>query len=294
MNAIILRAETSDFIAIDVCYRLLNTPIAKKYVHLLNASLSNAGESATRNTMIVSEHSSAQINNALCELNLLVKSLANQHPILKEWKVYPENIGQPELNKLHECFEKFERYQVGTLLEIREKFSSLNHQIHLIEGLLDRSKQKSENPKIYFSTEPYLVAQELLEPSDYEFLDVQLKPGRLYMGYYTVGKNWLSVYRQNDLALIKDRKISPQTHANTQIVGILSGSSYFQMNNGDIIDDFYRWWDANNVSQYGYEKKNWQSLALGWLPIAELDCVPRNELLKKYLSITKINGIQLV
>jgi len=295
MCKLIVEGQTFDGRKLELNYLLFENPVVQKFISLLKKSLTPDGLCAMKNTVIVKSSMVAQRENAINRLRDLTLELSGKHWILNGWKTWPDRIDQSTLNALHYCFETFERENaISASSDICMSFAALNRQIHLVEGLLDNSCGfDSSCPKVFFSSEPLTIETEVLEESDYDHIEIQLKPGRLYMGYYTIGKNFLTIYRQNDLSLVQQRKVAPQTRANTQIVGLLGANDIHLISNGELIRDFFNWWDKNRIDEFGYDRKNKAILALGWFPLGQLDFPSAQGDSQQFFELEDIKSMRL-
>lgn len=221
-------------------------------------------------TIIVDNHAQRRAEE-LERLNALVTFLDREYGLLGGAAI-PAGIDQNVLNELHSRFETFERSgHASATARIAAAFEDLNRQIHICEGYLAGLDRGDRAPrKVFFSAETIPVLTEPLVTADYDELEIQLKPGTLYMGYYTVGKNFLSVFQQNDLDIVRARRVAPQTCANTQIVGLLASPDLPIPSDEAIRDAFFAWWDENALDHCGYDRRSSSQLALGWFPIAQL------------------------
>jgi hypothetical protein len=120
-----------------------------------------------------------------------------------------------KLNHLHEEFEVYgdrieELRAAGKYTEERhQQFLRLNEQIHLVEDVL---KTKTR-PWPSFAMLYDYVPQEHhmpIKPEDKFWLRPGLQWGKIYLGYNTLGKDWLKVQTDNDLEVIERDMVRPQ------------------------------------------------------------------------------------
>ena len=152
----------------------------------------------------------------------------------------PEQVGldgtltQAELNDLHEQFEVYG----GRVKELHDSFLELNELIHTCEDLFARKKPTSFPvmhctmdfyPQTIFN--PLLDKDRLLLEDDYHW-------GNLYLGYNTLGKDWMGVWIDNDLEVIERSMTQPQQR--------FSAETWFHFGPDDIDNftkrKFYKWW----------------------------------------------------
>ncbi len=122
----------------------------------------------------------------------------------------------PELNYLH---EEFERYgdRCENLMKtadwwsqtLHEDFLELNEIIHLHEDLVYAKKGEFPNMAVLYDYYPQGIHMPILE-RDKIWLTPYLQWGELYLGYNTLGKDWIKVLFDNDLEVIERDQVRPQ------------------------------------------------------------------------------------
>ncbi len=143
-------------------------------------------------------------------------------------------LTQSELNDLHEQFEEYG----GRVTELHDNFLELNELIHTCEDLFAR--KNSENFPVMHCTmdfypqeifTPLLDKDRLLIKSDYKW-------GNLYLGYNTLGKDWIGIWIDNDLEVIERDMVQPQQR--------FSAETWFHFGPDDFnnynIRKFYEWY----------------------------------------------------
>jgi hypothetical protein len=121
-------------------------------------------------------------------------------------------IDREELNRLHTEFELFDQRlrQQHLPLQVCQMFIRLNELIHQCE---DAAQNKTHG-----KTGSYSCLYDLgsgrefyrLQQRDLMLLEAEPQWGGLYLGYATVGKDWLAVYLDRDLALIEQDQVTAQ------------------------------------------------------------------------------------
>jgi hypothetical protein len=122
----------------------------------------------------------------------------------------------PELNYLHEEFERYgDRFEdlMQTAnwwsQELHEDFLQLNEIIHLHEDLLYIKKGAFPNMALLYDYYPQGLHLPILE-RDKLWLTSSLYWGEVYLGYNTLGKDWLKVVVDNDLEVVERDQVRPQ------------------------------------------------------------------------------------
>jgi hypothetical protein len=290
MSRLVIECRTRERSLLHLDYQLLDIPLTARFLRLLSAAGSPA---RMKNTVIVRSAGSGSKDAVFGRLRELVSFLAGSCPALAAGLTLPPELDQAALNALHLRFELFERDSSDQASEdVREGFAELNRQIHVAEGLLAGDLQGEEVAgKTFFSAETDPMCQEALAESDYDHLKAQLEPGGLYMGYYTVGKNFLTIYQQNDVPLVREHRVAPQTQANTQIVGLLGGPPVPLQSDDEIRAGFFRWWDRNRIDQLGYDRTSRPQLALGWFPLGRLAHPSCREALARFAAVEEVTSM---
>lgn len=183
-----------------------------------------------------------------------------------------ENLDTEKLNYLHEEFEVYGD-RVEELVkdnkyseELHQSFLRLNEAIHLIEDVL----KTRTRPWPSFAMLYDYIPQEYHAPINEEdkfWLRPGLQWGKLYLGYNTLGKDWLKVQVDNDLEVIERDQVRPQERFAAE-TWLNFGPD--QDHNFNLIK-FYYWWKTlpadlqKKVPIYDYNK-----LTLGRFVIGEL------------------------
>lgn len=122
----------------------------------------------------------------------------------------------PELNYLHEEFERYgDRFEVlmrsanWWSQQLHNDFLELNEIIHLHEDLLYVKKDVFPNMAVLYDYYPQGLHMPILE-RDKIWLTAAMKWGELYLGYNTLGKDWLKVIVDNDIEVIERDQVRPQ------------------------------------------------------------------------------------
>jgi hypothetical protein len=127
-----------------------------------------------------------------------------------------DELTTPELNYLHEEFERygdrFEELMLNAIWwsqELHEDFLTLNEVIHLHEDLLYVKKDVFPNMALLYDYYPQGLHMPILE-RDKIWLTPTMMWGEIYLGYNTLGKDWLKVIRDNDIDVVERDQVRPQ------------------------------------------------------------------------------------
>jgi hypothetical protein len=194
------------------------------------------------------------------------------------------------LNILHAEFENY-NYRLNNIEkendnckkffynnDLIENFSQLNINIHNFESLI-KTNNSDCSCLIYFKNDTY---QEQLKLEDYFLFSSELKWGNIYLGYNTIGKNFLNCFLDNDIEKVKNKEINPQKKFSSEFYINFCDTYNDVLNINNF--DFYNWWIKNNISQY-YSNLTIQEYSFGYIPIAYLDGYKIND--EKIINIDK-------
>ena len=121
----------------------------------------------------------------------------------------------PQLNYLHEEFERYgDRYQSmmdgpNWTKELHEDFLQLNELIHLHEDVNISQSQKFPSMALLYDYYPQEIHSPILE-SDKIWITSQFRWGDVYLGYNTLGKDWIKVQMDNDIEVVEREHVRPQ------------------------------------------------------------------------------------
>lgn len=150
-----------------------------------------------------------RLTNVIERINTLYDEPLPTYPEVPELETF-------HLNYLHEEFERYgDRMQEliagGTnwSTEMHEDFLELNEVIHLHEDVLKSKTSPFPNMAVLYDYYPQEIHYPIKE-SDKIWLTPEFKWGELYLGYNTLGKDWIKVMVDNDLEVIERDQVRPQ------------------------------------------------------------------------------------
>ena len=205
------------------------------------------------------------------------------------------------LNLLHEDFEQNANdlqanYQkVSNMISYRDEYlhlsevlNTINNTIHEAEGTFHNYRNFKDNKSYsgFYSTclldsNGWTGARYHFCAEDYQEFSLEQFFGQLCIGYDITGKSLLQAYWTNDLKIVKERKITPQTSFSSNVL------LYFKSHALDcktVYDGFSQWYDRHNIAQYGYSKKI-SDESLGNITIGRLKYVDETEIDLDRLSL---------
>jgi hypothetical protein len=147
------------------------------------------------------------------------------------------------LNVLHQHFEDYGN-RIDTLIEenkfnqsVHDSFLTLNDLIHTLQA-------KRELRLCTTDFYPYISEKINLEDEDYFLFTPDRGWGWLYLGYNTLGKNWMDMAADNDSYKIESR-IQPQNQFSSEFSMDFNLDKFLH---GRRIR-FYEWWQRNKLSE---------------------------------------------
>ena len=135
-----------------------------------------------------------------------------------------EAVDNAVLNQLHFEFEAYgERFKSATsderagLMGLFGDFCQLNDRIHACEGALANRERSLETAwwSLHASFIPDLY--EMLTADMYREFSLDWDFGTLFMGYHTLGKDYMAAFWNNDLDLVRRNEIRPQRISSAEI-----------------------------------------------------------------------------
>ena len=205
-------------------YYFWPTPLKKKYIELFNKNKENPDHSFSSYFNNKLEEDLPQLSTQLKELTELI----NQKYDFMQLPIY-DTFDNEQLNILHAKFEEWEilrrQFKIPKIKTLEQKMLSLNELIHQFEQALAQSTTKSFNmhEQAYYhkltAKHDYMGAILDIQPvglftdieeKDKILLTTQYHWGGLYLGYNTLGKDYMSVCTDNDIRAIENDEVKPQ------------------------------------------------------------------------------------
>lgn len=149
---------------------------------------------------------------------------------------------------------------------LHEAFLLLNEQIHNFEALFKNWDNRTKTLCTCLTDFIPAGLHEDLKPEDYFLFTSDHEWGTMCLGYNTLGKHWSSVYRDNDIDVVKRQAVRPQHRFAAEfymIFGVRQSVTNSRM-------QLYKWWIDNNISEYCDPSMKLEDFALGFIPVARL------------------------
>lgn len=173
-----------------------------------------------------------------------------------------DNINRETLNELHEQFEEYGE-NMDFLYRgesIHRRWLDLNEWIHVTETAMSTQEEDFPNYSALVSVYPPYPGK-MLEEKDKLFLSTDFSWGQLYLGYNTLGKDYMHSCQDNDVRVIINDQIKVQELYGSEVWLCFQQKSHYL---NQIQMDFYNWY--KNLKEDVRRKipiKNLNDLALG-------------------------------
>ena len=250
-------------------YRIYDTDLAHRWIKLTEKNKTQKKELFSKFTNRVY----SELPEVTTNLNKIVTDINKQYD--QQLPVY-DQLNTERLNYLHEQFEvygdrvdEFVKNKTWTD-KLHQLFLRLNEAIHLTEDVL---KTKSR-PWPSFAMLYDYVPQEYhlpIKEEDKFLLRPNLQWGKIYLGYNTLGKDWLKAQCDNDIEVVERDQVRPQERfAAESWLNFGPDQDY-----NTVMMRFYQWYKMlpeelqSKVPVYDYNQLNLGRFILGELIIDE-------------------------
>ena len=250
-------------------YRIYDTDLAHRWIKLTEKNKAQKKELFSKFTNRVY----SELPEVTANLNNIVVNINKQYD--QQLPVY-DSLNTERLNYLHEQFEvygdridKFVKDNTWTD-ELHQLFLRLNEAIHLTEDVL---KTKSRLWPSFAMLYDYVPQEHHLpiKEEDKFLLRPNLQWGKIYLGYNTLGKDWLKAQCDNDIEVVERDQIRPQERfAAESWLNFGPDQDY-----NTVMMRFYQWYKTlpeelqSKVPLHNYSELNLGRFILGELIIDE-------------------------
>lgn len=235
---VIFTFRMKDNTLLDLNYTLYDNPLVNKWWRMVISSIRHHKTLkyvTTNKTMDNVDDLMMSINNVL--------DYINQHydKVLPKF-TDPNELDNDILNYLHEEFEIYgdrieELQQKGNWTpKMHDYFLSLNNYIHMIETAMHSEEDKFANFSCLIDFLPAGVHKNIL-PEERIFVNDKFEWGGLYLGYNTLGKDYLTIYPENDQEVIERDEVRVQERFATEC-WLNFGQTTWATNT----ERFYKWY----------------------------------------------------
>jgi hypothetical protein len=212
MNKCIITFEDKNSQLHNLTYRLCNSSLANKWADMVLENQKFDDKYIHTTLYNVSGSQIPEIHEDI--VNIIKNINAVYHiplPLYEDCSV----LNNEQLNHLHFMFEqhgdRIPELEAKNLhrRETQLMFLRLNELIHTYESALENTRNAFSNMTIMFDYYPQTIFQQI-EPIDKMYVRNNFLWGELYLGYNTLGKDWLTAAGDNDIDLVKRGQVRPQ------------------------------------------------------------------------------------
>ena len=277
--------ELEDGKPLQLLYLLQPNSLREKWLNEVRTALNK--DNAYLNLKI-SNKDRRHLNELIEKINSIVKdiNLAYKRKILMPLDGI-DSVDREKLNKLHESFEIYGEHSacIGGKLyrgeHVHNLWLDLNEWIHITETAMEIGEHDFPNYNALVTVYPPYPGRKL-EEKDKLFLSTEFSWGQLYLGYNTLGKDYVSAFLDNDVRVITNDQVKIQERYSSEVWLYFGQNSYSAK---DLEMGFYRWYET--IEQEAQELipiENLNKLSLGRYYLGHILI---NEDLLKFHSIDK-------
>ena len=236
----ILELDDGELLNLD--YLLQQNSLREKWINEIKTYKSRG---KTSYTSCISNKNRSDVKELTQKLNSIVNELNDGY----ESKILlpiDENIGvsQETLNNLHEKFEEYGENKFSYLGEhVHFLWLALNEWIHITEVAMETTEHTFPQYGAVVTAYPPYPGRKL-EEVDKLFLTTECSWGQLYLGYNTLGKDYMSVLCDKDVRVIINNQIKIQERYSTAVwMCFQDGPQDNHMQNVRV-QQFYQWYQS--------------------------------------------------
>lgn len=222
-------------------FKIYSSGLANRWLDLIIANQAN-GNSIGSAFMNQTEQ---DFRVLMIEMNCITSVINNSYDRILPYFENESFLDQDVLNSLHEEYEIYgDRIED---LKNSEKFDEsvhagflrLNEIIHSCELIIKNSKRDFNSMSLLVDYYPQVLFEKITD-IDKLYLQTSITWGKLYLGYNTLGKDWLEVFDHDDRDVIVRDQVRPQRRfsAETWI------SFHSDTENLNYITKFEKWYDS--------------------------------------------------
>ena len=233
--------ELDDGESLQLDYLLQQNSLREKWINEIR-TYQNKGK--TSFTLNISNKDRSHLNELIEKLNSIIDELNNTYGsniLLTIDK--KKGVNQKILNNLH---EKFEKYGENKFLYLGEHvhflWLQLNEWIHITEVAIETTEDKFPQYGAVITAYPPYPGRKL-EEIDKLFLNTDFSWGHLYLGYNTLGKDYMSAVCDNDTRVIINNQIKVQERYSSEVWLCFQNKTYTNMQKIRELE-FYQWYES--------------------------------------------------
>jgi hypothetical protein len=337
------RFELEDKSPLILTYNLQDNSLTPKWIHVVNERKKETKQSTltqfiTGNSfptepleLKIQNKTSDDLPTLMEKLNSIIIEINKYYdqplPLFTNTKELDHTI----LNYLHEQFELYggrhavlskEGYgnQVGDPnifpgtefnVQFHQLWLDLNQWIHITEGAMDNQEFPHFSCLIQYT--PFVEQGMPIEKEDKLFLEHTAKWGHLYLGYNTLGKDYVHAFWDDDKRVITNDQVRVQKWLSSEVWLDFSKDVPSTVPYKSFELQFYKWWRTLNekervpfvdiselaLGRYFIGEVSFDKAFLDFHPVYEDWLVPNSEIRKNWSievfgKIVKVTGIKIL
>lgn len=277
-------------------YNIFNTDVATRWVNIVKKNINNPIKTILQNM------TAKDINSLREKLDGCVHTINKYYDKKLPLHGDVEQLDTEILNYLHEEFEVYgDRIEDLTVTnpvdwwnkELHEAFLQLNNYIHNYEDINHLIKEGGfPNMAGLFD---HLPAGEHspLEDSDYLYMTTQFVWGGLYLGYNTLGKDFLAIAKDNDIEVLDRDQVRPQQRFATEAWMSYNADSDDSPWNLMQWDHWYKGLTDEQRSKIPVDSRRNLGLGRIWIGSVNLNTLPKRKLMEPDLDKWRVSNSDL-
>lgn len=186
-----------------ILYKLIDSPLTQRWIDLININKSRPDNTLSG---VFSNRTVNDVQKLTDDINQLVTNINQEYHI--QLPIY-EQLDNKKLNYLHEFFELFVKDSNIYSDSLKLNFNDLNETIHCCEHAMFNRGDNLGVFGLTFDMYPRNNFDSIIE-EDKLMLRSELLWGKIYLGYNTLGKDWLQCIKFNDIDVILRNSVAPQ------------------------------------------------------------------------------------
>jgi hypothetical protein len=317
--------ELEDGSPLVLSYKLQDNSLTPKWIDIVNRrKLENVSKDSLE--LKIQNKIQDDLPNLLEKLNNIIFEINKYYDKQLPLFVSTDELDHQILNYLHEEFELYgERHAamsnhymdprpdmdpnvwpgIGFKKEFHQLWLDLNQWIHITESAIEEIDWPNFSCLVQYL--PFEEKGAKIEEVDKLFLNHSPNWGQLYLGYNTLGKDYMHAYGDNDQRVIINNQVKIQEYLSSEVwlnfsQNINNAGKKFELN-------FYNWWKTLGIPFIDINKLSLGRYYLGEIiidntflnihPVHEDWLVPDSDLrrdwnLKVFRKIVAATGIEIV
>jgi hypothetical protein len=253
--------DLEDGSCLRLTYTLQPNPLTLKWIDIVNQRKSELINVLDKSLDLkIANKTLKDIPWLMEKLNNIVKKINNYYD--KQLPLFESltEIDQEILNYLHEEFERYgertekfmkegypqtdnlDRYPGRTHnQEFHLLWLNLNEWIHITEGAMSTSDYPNFSCLVQYL--PFEANGALIDDIDKLFLDSEFNWGELYLGYNTLGKDYMHACHDNDDRIVFNDQVKIQEWLSSEVwLNFSKNHDHFKKKRFEL--EFYNWWKS--------------------------------------------------